>query len=334
MYTESITCTISGRTPAQKEMETEVTKVGKVPHVIVQLICDDIKEESNSGSDVDDHCDNPSVNVNVKIEQPNQSLSINEQIGLERASDEQISSNDGCNNISKLRRSSRKRERFNYNTGTDDSDGEAASKGKTLSSTSRKKINAKLKEVTTEKFVKRYRHYPRKLVCNICGTGFPFQSHLDVHLRTHSGERPFLCNICDQKFACLATLRQHQHLIHSSEKPHKCDVCDKRFKRRSDVNRHRVMHTGEKKYECEVCGKKFTRNTSLWEHRASHPELEASQRNKCDTCGDGFLRKVDLASHMNQHTGERPYVCPMCEKGFISQVQLNQHRRRHGDKHK
>ena len=42
-------------------------------------------------------------------------------------------------------------------------------------------------------------------------------------MRTHTGEKPFKCDLCELRFARNSSMKRHQR-IHSEEKPFPCDA--------------------------------------------------------------------------------------------------------------
>ncbi|KFW90105.1 B-cell lymphoma/leukemia 11A, partial [Phalacrocorax carbo] len=45
--------------------------------------------------------------------------------------------------------------------------------------------------------------------CEFCGKTFKFQSNLVVHRRSHTGEKPYKCNLCDHACTQASKLKRH-----------------------------------------------------------------------------------------------------------------------------
>lgn len=93
-------------------------------------------------------------------------------------------------------------------------------------------------------------------------------------MRIHNGHKPFKCDFadCDMSFTTQGHLTDHKRR-HSGERPYHCEVCNDKFMRSSTLKIHMRRHTGEKPYKCDKCERAFSESGNLRTHLRIHVYL-------------------------------------------------------------
>ncbi|XP_073412097.1 zinc finger protein Gfi-1b isoform X1 [Dendrobates tinctorius] len=159
--------------------------------------------------------------------------------------------------------------------------------------------------------------------CVKCSKVFSTSHGLEVHVRrSHSGTRPFVCDICGKSFGHAVSLEQHLN-VHSQERSFECKMCGKTFKRSSTLSTHLLIHSDTRPYPCQFCGKRFHQKSDMKKHTYIHT---GEKPHKCQVCGKAFSQSSNLITHSRKHTGFKPFTCDLCGKGFQRKVDLRRHR--------
>ncbi|XP_029013061.1 zinc finger protein 64 [Betta splendens] len=162
--------------------------------------------------------------------------------------------------------------------------------------------------------------------CELCHKCFSRRDKLNMHSRSHTGEKPHKCKHCPYAAADSSSLKKHLR-IHYDERPFKCQICPYASRNSSQLTVHLRSHTGDAPFQCQLCDAKFKINSDLKRHVRIH---SGEKPYKCDYCEYRCAMKGNLKSHvLIKHGADNCFQCPRCSFQCSNRTALRQHAREH-----
>ena len=161
----------------------------------------------------------------------------------------------------------------------------------------------------------------RTYFCSRCNLECSSRYHLRTHERTHTGDRPYGCNVCGRRFnrpyewkvhvLKHATNGRHKEVARAFEQnlelgmekvngdPGVQSLRPPLPQRYFDIDKPPPKDDANRPFQCAICFKAFATNFILTAHLKTH----LNARHVCDMCDASYTRKFKLQAHREKVHG-------------------------------